>query len=209
MTDELTDKVTIRGLVDGSDYQATPLREFKGKFVSHKAETDTRYNKVKVTLNFSDLQVIETTEPYNLPIAEIPINFSDRKRSKWGILSDSLVKFLKESEDLKDAYGRTLHMKYTPDHNFGKNKQTGEDMVQGAWEVIGIDGATTKVDAVERVIQLLDGKTEAEFGQVVFQDVIVKGDSKVQDSIVNKTMIPSLITAGKVKKDDKGIFHKV
>lgn len=210
---QLLDQISIRGLKDSG----TPLREFKGKLESYSVDPpDTRYlkegeqGKNRVTLNFSEIKVIKSTEPYLFPVAQIGITYSDKSNSMWGIFSKSLGKCVPESEDLKHQVGRTFHMLMTPNHKFGRDRVSGADIIRDAWEVQGVEGAATaQVNPLKKALDLLDGKTEPDFHQAVFQDGDVKKDTSLFSSILNKQFIPSMIDAGQVTKDADGIYHVV
>jgi hypothetical protein len=56
-------------------------------------------------------------------------------------------------------------------------------------------------------MNLLDGKTQQEWNNVVFQDPLVKGDPELSNSIIQGTFIPPLEAANLVTKDTDGRFH--
>lgn len=103
--------VSIRGLIEGG---GTPLRRFKGKLADYNTEPATGYDGTRVNLMFGpDIEVLQSTEPYNLPTAVINLGLSNKKRSKWGYFSDSLAKFLPAEEDLKDCVGKVVGLVFT------------------------------------------------------------------------------------------------
>lgn len=211
----LTAKISVRGLKDSG----SPLKEFKGKLSQYNAETIAirpenqrpggPTDRVRVNLGFTEPQIIFSTEPYILPIVQIGIAYSENKKSMWGYFGASLAKCIKEGEDIKDCIGRTLHMKWTPGHmlySFEEKKDTPRD----CWEVIAVEGGAAKVDPLTRVLELLTkdgGRTLHQFQQEVFTDLIVKLDANLMNSIMNGTLVPGLEAAGKVVKDDKGVYH--
>lgn len=203
-------QVSIRGLTEGGF--ETPLRRFKGRYVGLKTEpiTDAQGNttgKIRVILQYSDVEVIDSTEPYNFPTAEIRFSHSLKKGSKWGIFSESLVKLLPEDEDLNECKGKMMELVYTPDHDFGENRDTGERIVSSIWEVASIEGGGAKVNPIERALELLDGKTIAEFNQVVFSDPAIKGDVAFGETLLDDSFIKSMLDSGKVTKNDDGVCH--
>ena len=99
MTEDL---ITTRGLTEGE--AATPLRKFYGILDSYSPEE--RYGKTSVVMNFKDVEVIESTEPYPFPIAVIPIKLSNRKNSAWGVFSESLNAIIPEDQDIKEKTRR-------------------------------------------------------------------------------------------------------
>lgn len=196
--------VSVRGLTDGF---GTPLRRFKGKFHSYATRPLNQWGKTPVDLNFQDVQVVESTEPYPFPTASISISLSKTKGSAWGVFAGSLAKFLDKSGDIQQAVGKVMELALTPGHSFGKNRQTNEPIISDCWEVIALEGSGVKVDPTVRALELLDGKTAAEFNQRVFADPVVKQDSKLLSSILDNTFLPAQEAAGKIIKDKEGVFH--
>lgn len=199
--------VSIRGLQEG--VSRTPLEEFKGKLDDYESETTTfTPPTVNINLHFTDLEVIKSDEPYQFPIANLPIKFSKRANSAWGIFSQSVAKLVPDDEDIKDQKGKMMHLKRRS-HIFGQDRTTGDDMVGFVWEVQEIEGSGPKVDPTEVALAILDGKTEAEFGQKVFADKDVKKSPELQKQIIGKTWVASMITAGRVTKDENAVHHLV
>lgn len=201
----LVDQVTSRGLKES--FQRIPLRRFKGKLVDYTLDPIPNSQKMRVHLNFADVSVIESTEPYQFPIAIIPITYSDKKNSLWGIFSTSLLQFLMDEEDIKDAKGRFLELVLTPDHHFGRNLE-GEEIIMDAWEVASVEGAVSKVNPIEKALELLDGKNESTFNQAVFNEPALKG-TDVLSAILNKTFLTTMKGSGQITLDDDGTYHVV
>lgn len=61
----------------------------------------------------------------------------------------------------------------------------------------------------QRAISLLDGKTQQQWNNTVFQDAMVKGDPQLVNSIITGQFLGPLEEAGVVTKDADGIYHKV
>lgn len=209
MTQEqsLADLISVRGLEEGGGPR-TPLRHFKGKFVEYVTEPVTNTQRIRVLLRFTDLDVIESTEPYQFPTGEIGITHSTRKNSAWGIFGESLIKLIKEDEDFKDCVGKVMELAYTPSHDYGFTDDAGKPIIRDAWEVLHVEGGADKVDPTERALQLIDGKTMPQFNQVVFSDPIVKADMKLCDAILSDTFVNSMLEAGKIEKDSNEAFHR-
>lgn len=210
---EIDNQISVRNLKDSQF--GTPLQDFEGTYVGFETEINAKFNKTIVVLNFKDIQVHKSTEPYPFPIAQIRINFSQSKGSAWGIFAGSLVKLLKPEQDIKDASGMHIRLQLTPGHKFGTDKTQGsptygQEIIRDCWEVVGVSGESAKAaDGAARALELLDGKTAPEFSQVVFSDPAVKADAAVLQAILGNTFIPSMMQQGKVTKDDKNIYHVV
>lgn len=200
---------SVRGLEDAG----TPLRKFRGTLDSVPPPED-RYGKMRITLNFRDVEVIESVEPYHFPIAQISMNQSNRKNSGWGVFGDSLAKLLPDDEDLKDCIGRRFGMVMELGHKYGEDRQTGEDLIGNPWRVFELEGKTaagekggTK-DALEVARGLLDGRTRADFNAKAFADETIRKDTNLQQSIIDKSFITAELQLGNFEEDAEGIFHR-
>lgn len=202
--------VTFKGLQEG--FQDTPLKKFKGKLVDYDTKEQTgQWPGMRIQLKFDGVEVIESTEPYHFPIAEISVKYSDRKSSAWGVFATSADKIVPDC-DILDLVGKVITMQRSA-HRFGiKDRETGEDVITECWEVVEIEGAEPGVGVkspVDKALSLLDGKPETEWNTLVLSDSVVKGSAELVSSILGKTFLPAMETAGKVSKDADGIWHVV
>lgn len=211
--EELLALVKIRGLDKG--FQRTPLREFKGTLEKITANLVDRFTppRTEIILNFVDMEVIETVEPYPFPIAQITIMHSNREQSFWGVFATSMDKLIPASGELTYIEGKELHMKMTGGHMMW-DRDKGEETPRDCWELVGVEGESTtspatKVDATAKALELLDGKNIADWNQIVFQDPTVKADGELVTSILSNTFIPSMKEAGVVSEDENGIYHLI
>lgn len=210
-------QVTWRNLTDG--YQQSPLRHFKGRLdnIITEMRTFASGNKQYHNLNFSEINVIETVEPYPFPIAQLAFPSSDRKKSGWGVLGQSGLKFLAAAEDVAALQGTILELKMTPGHMMW-NRDVGSETPRECWEIVGAEregGVATPTpgqpaaNAANTAIDLLIGKTEQEWNQLVFANPIVKADSGLIAQILARTFLPSLEAADIISKDEAGIYSRV
>src|SRR3990167_7069804 len=70
---------SIYNLQDG--FQRTPLRDIRGEFVNFEPRIDVKNSRTRVALQLAEIEVLESTEPYSFPTAEIEILHSNRKVS--------------------------------------------------------------------------------------------------------------------------------
>lgn len=204
---EEKDLISVRGLQD-SDYAGTPLREFRGTLDSYNQ--DDRKFGTFVVLNFRDVEVLRSVEPYNFPIAQIAVKYSNKKNSAWGVFGDSLASFLPEEEDIKDTLGRAYGMVMEEGHVYGKDRQSGEDMTGNPWKVFELEGAVAgekKVTAKDEALRLLIGKTRAEFNKEAYANPIIRKDTALQRAITDKSFVTSLLQLNTVEEDENGIFR--
>jgi len=199
--------ISVRNLVD-TEF-GTPLREFKGRLKEYYPE-EQRYGTF-VILNFIDLEVLRSAEPYNFPIASLSIKLSNRKRSGWGIFGDTLAALLPEDQDIKDCVNRMMHLEMEEGHVYGQDRTTGEDMVGNPWHVLDIEGGAAPgvalTSAKDRATELLIGKTRAEFNKAAYADPIIRKDTALQRAITDKSFINSLLQLGTVMEDENGVFQ--
>ena len=202
--------VSIRNLERGRFSQ--PLKEFKGTFkgLSDEDVEHTEYNGkpgLRVHLKFSDVEVIESTEPYDFPIAELSLPYSKTADSIWGVLSDSMVLHIPDNKNITDLAGVRMHLKFTPGHMmWDGQKRTPRE----SWEVVGIEGkasATPKKSGLDRALEILNGKTTQQFNQAALSDPVVRADSEIQPLILGKKFIPQMIEMGAATVDKDGVHH--
>lgn len=249
---------SARGLVDSD---LGPLRRFTGVLDSFPAEpqvwdegTPNERTSMKRSYNFKDLEVVEATEPYQFPIYTIAVTESNRKKSKYGILSTSLIDILdqtltkaqkdpnspayippKNRMDWKDCIGKRMGLVLADSssenptgrplmHSLfdGRAKDEGhpkgQDMPTPAWEVYMIEGIGTRGEGntspLEKAMELLDGKTVAEFNQAALASDAVRSDVSLLQSIgmpvsAKNSFTNTMVASGQFTKDTKGVFHRV
>lgn len=189
-------------------YQQTPLREFIGDFTNYEAERDEQYKRVRVTLQFSNIQVIQSTEPYPFPIAQLVIPFSQRKRSAMGFLVDSIDKLI-PGGSLSSILNKRVRMKMLSE-NYGRWRGETEDRIRDAWNVVELVGQeTVGVNAVDVAIALAVGQPYdnlSKFHQQAFQNPVIKKDRTLLGKILNKTFIEEMIEMGALEVSADGVL---
>ena len=212
MTEEVQEALTIRGLQD--DF-GTPLRKFTGRLDSYGVEQGK-----PAMLNFTELEVIASIEPYPFPSGVIEIWPSTRVKSKRGVFGTSLGKFIQPHEDLRDCIGKVIGMEMTEGHMLPKkDDESGEwkNVPMSAWEVFSVDGMQLAADGsapaaktpAERAMELLDGAGLGEFNQKAMADTVIRDDPTLLQQIVGKTFAQSLLDAGVFTKDQDDVYHRV
>lgn len=254
MTDEKTP--SIRGLIDSD---IGPLRRFFGVLVSCPQETKkydegtpNERSSVQLSLNFKDLEVVESVEPYNFPIYTIQLTLSNRKKSRYGVFGMSLADILDQSltdeqkdptspeyvkpsdrPDLADCIDKRIGMVMAdgeegrpPQHNLfdGRAKDElhpkGQDVPTATWEVFSVEGygstdAEGGKSALDTAMELLDGKTSAQFNSAALENEVVRGDIDLFTSIglplsSPKNFITSMVASKQFKKDSKtGVYSRI
>lgn len=197
----------------------TPLLEFKGTLKEYLAEdrepSESGGKKYKViTFNFIDIVVIRSVEPYAFPIATIQVSYSTAQQTKWDALATSIKKILGMGATLDDIVNKVQTWEFAPatlrvrsDDGAWANAQ------QPAWqlkEIAGVAAGGAVVDdgIDDHILSLLDGKDEQAFYQEFYQDEKVRAHPDLITAATNRTLVSTLVEAGRVTRDEAGIYHR-
>jgi len=136
---------------DDESFENLPLKDFWGTLtaVSASMVTGVAPSRLKVKLDFSKLEVIESDEPYTLPTAHIYILQSNREKSEWGVFGNSIDRILNARlpeyisphliRGLRHCLDKRIHLRYTPQHLM-EDRATKAEKLVSAWEVVEIEG---------------------------------------------------------------------
>lgn len=208
-------KISTRNLIDTD---IGPLRRAKGILDSFTTEPQTfgegtanPKHSTRVTVNLSDLEVLETVEPYHFPIYTFQMTLSNRKRSRWGVFGESLNRildsqyteeqldptspsFIKPSDriDIKDCVGKRVGI-VMADGEDGRpvapmlyDGRSQEDKPTATWTVYEVEGIGVTgggVSAQDLAEALLNGKTLAEFNKEALANPIIRNDTSLLQAI--------------------------
>lgn len=189
--------------------------------------------RMEVAYHFSEVEVLASTEPYPFPIADITMMHSVRDKSGMGVLGNSIDKVINAgvdpnlpAEQVRNQdflIGKTQEWKLTPGHMMW-NRDEGKETPRECWEVIWVEGvggapssgvasisstaATIEPTTSPRqvAIGLLNGLTQQDWNNKVFQSSVVKNDTELTNSIIKGTFLAPLLESGEVTKDENGIF---
>lgn len=196
----------------------TPLLRFRAvlkEYVSEKRRDEANNREFMIiTFNFTDLEVIESVEPYPFPVASFGIGYSTAENTKWDALAKSIKKLFGKTPALDEIVGKMQEWHFAPCKLTKKDDETGAWTLapDNAWQVLSLDGigsaAETAVDINDHILDLLDGKTEADFNQAIFTDPKVRGHADIIESHTNRELLPTLEKAGRAHRDDDGVWHK-
>ena len=205
-----------RGLVD---FDVGPLRRFTAIIDSMPEEEQTfgegtsARKSMRVTVNCKELEVVEAIEPYHFPIFQFQITKSNRKKSRYGVLSESFnaiadsqyspeqldpsnAAFIHDKDRMSwgDVLGKTRLGFVLADGEDGRPEppmlydgRAEEDRPTPAWMVYSIEGVGVAggqgVDPAKLAESLLDGKTLAQFNKEALANDIIKGNTSLLQSI--------------------------
>ena len=207
---------TSRGLVD---FDVGPLRRFTAVIDSMPKETQTygegadARQSMRITVNCGQVEVIEAIEPYHFPVFQFQVTESNKKKSRYGVLSTSFNDvadsqytpeqldpsspgFIKDTDRMswKDVIGKTKVGFVLSDGEDGRPEppmlfdgRANEDRPTPAWMVYSIEGVGVAggqgVNAAELAESILDGKSLADFNKEALSNDIIKGNAALLQSI--------------------------
>lgn len=201
-----------------------PLIEFKGILKDYNMITEKRQDSdresTRVEFDFIDVEVIESREPYNFPIAKIVVGYSRRPDTVWDVLATSFRKVLPE-QDIDLLVGKQQHWQYAP---CSLRRPTGEKDAKGrdiwdkvpsdAWQLVECEGYgdPNSPGLNDALVDLADGKSDKEFYSAMFADRDIKKMSGFQTAMEmasERTLLTSLVAGGRLNKNSDGVYHKV
>lgn len=195
----------------------TPLLHFKGTLKEYipkdQADASGRAFKV-IDFNFTDIEVIESVEPYAFPICTIGVGYSTTENTRWDALAQSIKKQFGRTPTLDEIVGKQQEWKFAPAMLTKKDDATGlwSKEPTNAWQIVSIDGmgspAQASADIDAHVLELLDGKSEQDFQQVFFVDPEIRKHPELIQQATNRELLPNLEAAGRAHRDDGGVWHK-
>ncbi len=235
---EVLEQLRTRGFETGGF--RSPLRHFRGKLTSFTGSMVQRGNmpqaKLEILYNFAEVEVFESTEPYQNPIAQLNMMHSTKVKSNAGVLGLSMDKLLNAGldENVPQAQaknqdflvGKIQEWKLTPGHMMWDSDK-GMETPRECWEVVYIEGvggtphsgvatapatatpAPAGVTPEQEALSKLDGLTQQEWNNVVFQNALIKSKPELTQKIIGGEFIAEALAANKVTKDDNGVFHVV
>jgi hypothetical protein len=192
----------------------SPLRRFKGNLakLEPKEQQGDRGSYMQGQFSFTDVEVLEATEPYPFPTAEIRISYSTNAGSRWGALAKSIKSVLgPEAVNAKDLVGKHQEWAMLPYSMRVLNQET-QQWEKGSvdcWQLVALDGAGPVENLNEYIAGVMDGKTESQLNQALMADAKIKARPDIITSLTERKLTDTLLMAGMVTRDAEGVFHQV
>lgn len=209
--------------------QRTPLRHFHGRQIRHVWEQrwydgsrgGKPGNRITCVFTAGELSVVETTEPWTLPTHELRIGHSAWDNSPWATLTKSLrdlipgevIDSMPDPIDLLD--GKMAEWKLVTYKGRALNQESGkwEETAMEAWAVVGLEGYSTPggPSITDELVAFADGKNTQQIKEKIYSNDWGKmaGFQAVIEGTSDGTLLPSLVTAGKLSLGTDGLYHKV
>lgn len=214
----------------------SPLRRFKGilgQYAPEKVEFSrqdgTPGSFMVAVFDFKEVEVIESTEPYPFPIAQVRIGYapptSSFGKSRWEALASSVRKLVPDGE-LDALVGKrqewavlpcTLNQRLTDEDGNVILNEKGRpkygDVEGESWQIVSVDGlgsvAQVDADFNAYLSALADGKTEQQFYEAALTDQQVITKPTVVKALTDRVLLDTLIAAERITRDTEGVLHKV
>lgn len=228
----------IKYKVDNFEGGTSPLLHFRGRMLSHiveqrhfeASERGAARDSVGFKFNFGELTVIDSREPYTLPIAEVKIPYSEREETRWAVFAKSFTSVvpveLRSGDDpLSSLDGKMqewqwkkgrLRQALTDDAGDpvvgGDGKQRWGVVEAETWQLISVDGVGGGGPSLsEQVLDFAPGHTADEIHQEIYMRQAWKGLPGFQEivtSVGDRTLLPGLVAAGKLALGADGKYTK-
>ena len=184
---------------------AMPINHFKGvlKEVNPTIRDD---GSTTITLEFGEIEVFQSDSAWDFPTAPLsfPIRTTDdgklRRNSNYARFLDSLVDITgDETIDIRALKDQQMEMKAVPG-SFENDR--GETVKFKTWHVVSVAGAEAEVDIETTLLETLDGLNEGDVMRTVMNNPAL--NKAYQVVMVNGTLLPELVEAGKISIADDG-----
>ena len=211
----------------------TPLLRFKGVLTSCPARKFTSYERERIAVDFqfSDVEVLESSEPYPFPIAQISILYVNPQtsggQSEWASWCKAFRKIAGGPDpDREVLVGHkqewallpaTLRRPLTDEEGNplldGNGKRVWGDVEDKAWQIVSVDGLGSveqaDADFDSFIVDLADGKTEPAFYEAALTNSKVTARPNIVTAITERKLLAVLIESGRLTRDTEGVLHKV
>jgi len=213
-----------------TDNQQTPLIKFRGVLKNYEVNTGVStfagregQEFTRIVFNFTDIEVLESLEPYAFPIAVISLPYSERSETRWAALAKSFRNVLPQP-DIDLLVGKKQEWHFTKGNNTrqqvdetaadGTTARVWKSLPTDAWQLTWIEGAgsVNGANLMDSIVVAADGKSNEQFYQWLYGDPTVKQMAGYNDAVTaasNRELLETLQTGGKLSRDAEGIWHKV
>lgn len=193
----------------------SPLRRFKGVLEKYEGipgkDQTTGREYMSVEFSFSDLEVLESTELYPFPIAQIRIGYSRSANTRWDALGKSMRALSGPQAEPDALVGKRQEWAMLPGKLRVLNQETQvwEDAMQDCWQVVSVEGLAPPEDLTDYIVGMADGKSEQQFNQLFLQDAKLRERSDLITALTERKLLEPLLLGNRLSRDAEGVLHKV
>ncbi len=210
----------------------TPLVRFRGTLKNIVADerANDRGSYVVGKFDFTDVVVLESTEPYPFPIATIELPYNPKIGTRWNVFAISANKILGtndinllQNKDQEWYYGpcKIRGPLYNEDgtEKIGKNgRPEWGDVATSGWQVVSVEGfsnsngTSSGINLTDLIIDMVNGKTDKEFYAEFFTDPTIKkapGYLDASEAASERKLLVSIAGAGRIVQNSEGVWSKV
>ncbi len=236
------DRLTHSGIkykIDNFEGGNSPLLHFRGRLLQHiveqrhfeASERGAARDSVGFKFNFGELVVIDSREPYTLPIAEIKIPYSEREETRWAVFAksfrDMVPAELRTGDDpLAVLDGKMQEWQWKRGRLRQALQDDNGDPIVGAdgkqrwgvveaetWQLVSVDGiGGSGPTLMEQILDFANGHTQDEINNEVYMRMAWKGLPGFQEAataVGDRTLLPGFVAAGKLTLGADGKYQKV
>lgn len=238
MPDESTQVVVTEDMVPiapsefTEGFQETPLQEFVAVARSFEVippREGSTYKTSYIAINFTDMRVIRSQAPVLTPMVQLQWPISKGKTTRWGIFANSMTNICPLPKDPATGadvrfgtymalcvVNKTIHITKTAGHMLFNGKTKKQEPTE-VFEVVELDGKSAPKtgetvgpvkDGETALIDLMDGKTMAQWEPQSMDIKEVSGDKTLMSKVLKRVITNELALAGKIQVDSDGVYHK-
>jgi len=171
----------------------TPLKKFTGHFdeytvVARKGKF-AKEGQQDVNLKYSNLSDLVSDSPYEYKITVIALKFSDALASGYVVFENSIAKLLGKPEGsvgIDNIVGMDVTMEREDNYVFFTD-DNGKESKGTVWRVTSGTGKASATTPLAKAVELLEGKSKAEFPAIAIADDVIKTDATLCNSIIEGT----------------------
>lgn len=203
----------------------SPLRNFWGVLKGYKGipgkDKQTGREYMSIEFEFTDVEVILSTEPYPFPVAQLRIGYSQSAQTRWGGFAKSIRRIAGPMSQIDDLPSKRQRWEMAPwairqpatdaDGNpiiGGNGKQVWTEADIDVWQVMEIEGVAKPENLQPYICEVSDGKGDKEIYESLLTDPKIMARPDVVSAITSRQLLQTYQDAGFLTRDSEGVFHR-
>lgn len=204
------------------------LQDYRRIVRTFNQDDGSTRDSVSIAFDFTDIEVLDASEPYPYPITTINVPYSppatSGKGTRWEALSKSLRNLMPDvpgTERLEQLKGKrqrwaqraaTIRVPLTDEEGNIRLNERGRqiwgDGTAPAWQILEIEGVAAPEDLMPYIAGVADGKTEQQFYQALLSDPKITNRPDLVTVITDRQILNTLQLANLVSRDPEGVLHR-